>query len=370
MAEQPEAGGHGSRVKSEEEPVSPMWLGVFDAFAPNFWTLHMPYDIKNRHTSRNVFNTAEFPISIAEIRESLLIRQWHKTRILAHVSKLKRCVSVSIRLATVHPTNMLTQGVLPNFLPPSSPELSALLSTFNSKVLLPSHLTAEQQKLVYSQESRAKLEAEPVEITLGDVTLPLEHIDRNRLPNRFKHLKQIISRSETKEDWENVVRCLEGFEEAGIEVRAQWQEMVVRKLNLADMQHLVLKALQRPKASGIRLSNLGVLRQVLRTVHDKAALADWAQEDTHKSFKLAKQVVELMEDEEHCGSQKRRVKKGESSEGDWRGRPSVVALPTEMAAVLAEKYGGDKEEVKKLCNRLINALKQSEYLVYFPNFVL
>jgi hypothetical protein len=265
---------------------------------------------------------------------------------------------------------MLTQGVLPNFLPPSSPELSALLSTFNSKVLLPSHLTAEQQKLVYSQESRAKLEAEPVEITLGDVTLPLEHIDRNRLPNRFKHLKQIISRSETKEDWENVVRCLEGFEEAGIEVRAQWQEMVVRKLNLADMQHLVLKALQRPKASGIRLSNLGVLRQVLRTVHDKAALADWAQEDTHKSFKLAKQVVELMEDEEHCGSQKRRVKKGESSEGDWRGRPSVVALPTEMAAVLAEKYGGDKEEVKKLCNRLINALKQSEYLVYFPNFVL
>jgi hypothetical protein len=252
--------------------------------------------------------------------------------------------------------------VLPNFLPPSSPELSALLSTFNSKVLLPSHLTAEQQKLVYSQESRAKLEAEPVEITLGDVTLPLEHIDRNRLPNRFKHLKQIISKSETKEDWENVVRCLEGFEEAGIEVRAQWQEMVVRQLNLAGMQHLVLKALQRPKASSIRLSNLGVLRQVLRTVHDKAALADWAQEDTHKSFKLAKQVVELMEDEEHCGSQKRRVKKGESSEGDWRGRPSVVALPTEMAAVLAEKYGGDKEEVKKLCNRLINALKQSEYL--------
>ncbi|KAI4671250.1 uncharacterized protein J4E88_009283 [Alternaria novae-zelandiae] len=261
---------------------------------------------------------------------------------------------------------MRTSGALPNFLPPSSPELSKLLSTFNSQILLPEHLTKEQQKLVYSQESRAKLEAEPIEITLGEVTLPLEHLDRNRLPNRYKRLREICNQSETKEDWENVVRCLEGFQEAGIKVHWQWQELVIRKLNLAGMQHLVLKALQRAKETGVKLNNYGVLRAVLRTVHDKAALADWAQDDTIRAHKLAKQVVELMEDEEHyVGKRPRGVKpRGKPdkfAEGDYRGRPSVVALPTEMAAVLADRYGGDKEEVKKLSSRLIHALQQSGY---------
>ncbi|KAL1799451.1 hypothetical protein ACET3X_003488 [Alternaria dauci] len=260
-------------------------------------------------------------------------------------------------------TSVSSRGALPNFLPPSKPELSELLSKFNAKVLLPSHLTKEQRKLVYSQETRAKLEAEPVEITLGDVTLPLEHLDRNRLPNRSKTFRAIVAESETKEDWENVVRCLEGFEEAGIKVDDAWRELVIRNLSRAGMHHLVIKMLQRPKATGVNLRNLGVLQQVLRGVHDRAALSDWAEEETAKMYKQAKQIVELMEDKEHHAVQTQTFKKRQAGlvEGDWRSRPSVVALPTELAAVLAERHGGDKEEVKKLSNRLVNALKQSDY---------
>ncbi|KAH8641740.1 hypothetical protein IG631_04681 [Alternaria alternata] len=178
------------------------------------------------------------------------------------------------------------------------------------------------------------------------------------MPNRFKTFRTIVAESETKEDWENVVRCLEGFEEAGIKVEIAWQELVVRSLNLADMHHLILKMLQRSKATGVKLTELGVLRQVLRSVHDKAALSDWAEEETAKMYKQAKQIVELMDNEEHHKIQKRE---DQPYQGDWRGRPSVVALPTELAAVLAERHGGDKEQVKKLSNRLVNALKQSEY---------
>ncbi|USP72770.1 hypothetical protein yc1106_00044 [Curvularia clavata] len=251
------------------------------------------------------------------------------------------------------------RGALPNFLPPSSPELSALLSTFNSKVLLPYHLTKEQQKLVYSQESRPKIEAEPVEITLGDVTLPLEHLDRNRLPDRWQTFREVVQNSETKEDWENVVRCLEGFVEAGIEVKTKWQEMVVRKLNEAGMYHLVLKMLQRPKASGVRLSNRGVVTEVLTGVHHRAAMADWEQEETTKALKMAKQIAELMENDEHHASQSAATA---NEKGDWRGHPVVVALPTALAATVAEKYGGAKDYVKKMANRLVAAIKQTNYM--------
>lgn len=199
-----------------------------------------------------------------------------------------------------------------------------------------------------------------MEITLGDVTVPLEHIDRNRLPNTWKQLREIVGKSETREDFENVVRLLEGFENAGIRVRPQWQELIVRKLSLNGMQHLVLKALQRPKATGLRLSEYGVLVQVLRGVHDKAALANWDEEDTTKAFRLAKQVVELMDDEEHCGGQTRGAM---ASQRDWRSKPAVIALPTELAAVLAGMHDGDVAVVKKFAGRLLNALEQGEFVV-------
>lgn len=255
-------------------------------------------------------------------------------------------------------TTACSRGALPVFVEPSTPAISTLLATFNSKVLLPLHLTKEQQKLVYAKANRAKLDADPIEITLGDVTLPLEHIDRNRLPDRFQSIRNILRLSETREDWENVVKLLEGAENAGLHMKPHWHEMVVRRLNLAGMQHLVFKALQRVKATGLRLSDHGLLMQVLRGLHDKAALADWQQEETTKALRMARQVTELMEDEEHHGG---RTREATFSNMDHRRDPILIALPTELAAVLAQRHGGDVDQVKKLANRLVTALKQSDY---------
>lgn len=133
----------------------------------------------------------------------------------------------------------------------------------------------------------------------------------------------------------------------------------MRSLNKNDMHHLVLKALQRPKATGLRLNEPSVVRQVLRGVHDKAALGDWEEEETAKALRLAKQIVELMDDEEH---QVERPRGKMVQEGDLRGTPLVVAVPTELAAVLAERYDGDVAEVKKMAGRLMNALKQHEFM--------
>ncbi|KAF2826810.1 hypothetical protein CC86DRAFT_349904 [Ophiobolus disseminans] len=255
-------------------------------------------------------------------------------------------------------TSAHSRGTLPVFLSPSSPELSALLSTLNSKILLPYHLTPEQQKLVYSLKNKAKLEAEPVEITLGEVTLPLEHINQNHKPRFSQTFWDIVKKSETTDDYENIVRMLEGFVNAGIKVKPGWQEKVIRTLSRTGNHHLLLKALQRPKATGLRMSEPRVLEHVLRAVHDKAALSKWNKEETAKALRLGKQVAELLEDEEHCGGQAR----GELvSAHDFRGKPIVVALPTELAAVLADRHGGDVDEVKTFAGRLMAALKQDDY---------
>ncbi|KAJ4293489.1 hypothetical protein N0V90_008772 [Kalmusia sp. IMI 367209] len=246
-------------------------------------------------------------------------------------------------------------SALPVYLEPSSPELSTLLSTLNSKVLLPRHLTKEQEKLVYKPENRAKLESEPIEITLGDVTLPLEHIDRNRDQPAFNSTwRDIIRASKTPEDWENVLRVMEGYANAGIQRSPAQFEMVVRNLSKAGMYHLILKALQRPDATGLRLRNWSVVGQVIRAVRERAWKADWNKDELKKALSMAEQVVQLMENDGHAAKT--------ASTTDPRTQPAVVAVPLEMAAELAYRHDGDTEKVRRYAVRLMNALKQHDFL--------
>lgn len=247
-------------------------------------------------------------------------------------------------------------GGLPVFLEPSSAELSSTLANINSKVLLPEHLTREQQKLVYKEKGRAKLEAEPVEVTIGEVTLPLEHLKGVAIPGRWESLQEVVRQSETAADWENVVRVLEGFHGAGIEVKPQWQELVVRKLNENGHHNIVLKALQRVKATGMRLSNYPVAFRTLKGAHERAADSDWDKDETVKALRYARQIVELMEEEEHYAVSS--LKGAKQDRTDWRSAPYVVAIPTGLAAIVAQKHEGNVELVKKFANRLVNALKQ------------
>lgn len=269
----------------------------------------------------------------------------------------------SLCLPPAHLLTCTILGALPQFLEPSSSELSNLLSTLNSKVLLPEHLTKDQRKLVYKQENRARLEAEPIEITLGEITLPLEHINRNRdQPSRWDTIRDVVEASKTPEDWENVVRMMEGFRDAGVRLKPRWFEKIVRKLNEAGMQHLVLKSLQRARETGLRLRDEGVVHQVFKGLHDKAAESEWDAAETKKALSFAEQIVELMEKEDHLG-------KSEPRPQDLRASPFVIAWPLELAAARAKLHteGQDRDgKVMKYASRLMNAAHQDDFISVSP----
>ncbi|KAI9874062.1 MAG: hypothetical protein M1823_007772, partial [Watsoniomyces obsoletus] len=97
-------------------------------------------------------------------------------------------------------------------------------------------------------------------------------------------------------------------------------------------------------ATGLRMRERNLVLQVLRCVYDRPALSDWDEDETKKAFRMAKQVGELLEDPEHCGTHARQ---GASSERDYRGDPAVIAVPTALAAVLALRHGGDAAEARQ-----------------------
>ncbi|KAF2657167.1 hypothetical protein K491DRAFT_677491 [Lophiostoma macrostomum CBS 122681] len=252
------------------------------------------------------------------------------------------------------------RGSLPQFLPASTPELSALLSTLNSKILLPEHLTPDQHKLVFRKENKAKLEAEPIEITLGNVTLPLEHLDKTRdLPPRVPTIFKIIDSSTTPDDYENVVRMIEGLRSAGITLDIRKKEKIVRVLSAADQQHLVLRALQRASATDMRLRNQDLVACAFKGLFSRARRSGWDEAETRKMLGFAEQYVDLMEDEEHLG-------KSDMKSGDLRSSPLVICYPLALAAVRAKKHTGAQDvdgKVRLYAGRLMEALRQRDFLI-------
>jgi hypothetical protein len=252
------------------------------------------------------------------------------------------------------------RGSLPQFLPASTKELSALLYSLNSRILLPKHLTPEQQRLVFRKENKARLEAEPIEITLGNVTLPLEHLDKLRdLPPKKPTIQQIVGKSTTPDDYENLVRMLEGLKSAGLLLNQPQKEKMVRVLSAADQQHLVLKAFQRASATDMHLRSPGLVTTAFEGLMQRALRSGLDEAETQKMLGFAEQFVELMDDKEHLGN-------SHMAQDDLRRSPLVIRYPLALAALRAKHHTGAQDvdgKVSLYAGRLMEALRQTNYLI-------
>ncbi|KAF2140136.1 uncharacterized protein K452DRAFT_319687 [Aplosporella prunicola CBS 121167] len=251
-------------------------------------------------------------------------------------------------------TNVCQRQHLPAFNESSTPELGALLDQASKRIFAPAHLNKAQQDLVYKTKMRGRLEADPLTMSIGQQEITLEHINRHKeVPNRWGVLKGAMAQSKTREDWENVEKLVEAFHGADMTLKSAWQEKFVRSAFDAGFGDVVLLALRSVKKSGLSLKDLYVTQRVMWGIHENAQTGEWAEEPTAKALKYAEQVVDLMEASGHCGDDFCTV-------DDTRTQPFVVALPLEMAAVLALKHNNGKDvdgKVKLYAARLMHNMK-------------
>jgi hypothetical protein len=248
--------------------------------------------------------------------------------------------------------------VLPEYYESSSPELDTILTQINSKILFPQHLNHEQRLLVYKKKNIPRLTNEPLYAQIGSVDQQLEPLDiRKDVPNQWEMIKQAVELSKEQDDWENLVKMLEGFHRAGIKIKTSRVLKIIRRANEAGMQHIVLAALQQAATTGVTLRSPAVLEVVMTGIHKKAAEAEWSKAGTKKALSLAEQVVELMEMPAH-------IKTDRAAAVDPRSSPLVISLPLELAATRAALHLDGKDvdgKVAKYAVRLMAAVKQDGY---------
>ncbi|KAF2841304.1 hypothetical protein M501DRAFT_1000476 [Patellaria atrata CBS 101060] len=247
------------------------------------------------------------------------------------------------------------EAVLPYFEESSSSELNGLLSRVRSKVLIPRHLNAEQERLVYKQANASRLETDPVIITIGDEDVRLEHINRLRdIPSYKKSLKEALDLCSTPQDWENVIELIKGYKKARIKLGPDMVERIVRKFNVAGMQHLMLQLFKQVAKTGFSLQHLNVSQLALQGCRYKAQDSDWNIEKTAKALDYAEEIIELLEHPLHGGGTP------VLSKDDSRAQPVTIGAVLEIASLKADRTLNGKDtdgKVKMYTERLVQSIR-------------
>lgn len=249
---------------------------------------------------------------------------------------------------------MIILGGLPVFVESSSPELTDLLINIRTKRILPSLLNAEQRKLIQSRKMKSQLENEPVYATIGEEEVRLTHFDPTTEVPKAAAFLDVLEMTNERQDWRNLPPLLEGLYQTNMKMRPKWLHMLVNKAFTDGMLPVVIQCLQQVKTNGMTLRDEVLREKVMTFIRLNARNQEWSEEATLKSLKQAQQVLELMDEPEHCGN---------STVGpeDPRADPSLIGIPLELAAVRAKNHlgGSDKDGVVAMyLARLLPALQQ------------
>ncbi|KAL9594537.1 MAG: hypothetical protein Q9219_006978 [cf. Caloplaca sp. 3 TL-2023] len=260
-----------------------------------------------------------------------------------------RCLQ---RLFQHRPTRSFTtsparrkHGGVPTFQPTSSPELDALLSTFRANVFLPAHLLALQKSLVYKSKNHRLLTnpEEPATVKLGNEVHqlhPLNHITDE--PGVRKSLRLILGWMSEGRDWVNLIPFLEGLRQSGRKVRAWQAEKIVRRIGEAGKPGVVMEMLRRVEATGVKLGDVGVCREVFWGGILKCVQSGWSEEGVKDAERLMERWWDMLSDEKHVDQDTKK------RSGDPKMQPEIVGSLLWVRATRSVLFGEKKDEEGKV----------------------
>lgn len=259
---------------------------------------------------------------------------------------------------SIPPFMLTTTGAVPKFTETSSPELDSHLDHARRKIIIPAHLSKEQQDLIYKPKNKKILASEGGKAMIGEEELTLEHINKAKdQPKGYTVLWEAIDLMQERRDWDNLPRLLHGLNNASTlklnKPRNAWKkEKLVRRLGLAGRQDVLLECVRQSAVTGLTLDSGRFAGQVLHWIQTKAVDSDYEAEETSKALKWAELVATMMEDPSHAGS-KYTGKSWLASE--------VPGILLELAAVRASKYLGGVDQdgkVAEYARRLVQSLPE------------
>ncbi|CAN8096421.1 unnamed protein product [Discula destructiva] len=220
----------------------------------------------------------------------------------------------------------------------SNETLDSILRELHSKVILPSYLPIPLQNRIFRTRWKAKLEIEPIEIEVEGQQIKLRHIPL--APNAKKELFKALDAMQTKQDWAQLPKLLEGlwYHARRNLVPGVWPR-IVRKAGMTGNLGPIFEACQRPERTGMRLSRPEVAQEFMSALVWEATEAGWSVGATRQAVDGAVKVVAFLQEEGH---QLTGPAKAAAEKAGWhplKRDPQMMAHPVLFAAAMVVMHG-------------------------------
>lgn len=192
--------------------------------------------------------------------------------------------------------------------------------------------------LIYSLKGARTLEEEPVKVELAGEEFRLQHIDRTKdQPNGWKSLLRAIGLFETKADWDNLPRLLEGFKEAKRKILKDdiRFEKLVRISAQKGRMDVIVECLRRSAVTGFKLQSPREVAFVMFWILYEAGEKGFDSEATNKALRMAEEVVRALE-----GDLKLRREIGHDVEANSAVVGTLLGLSAKKAQMEGKDIGG------------------------------
>lgn len=274
----------------------------------------------------------------------------HASEHSAVVLQVGEAVSLSLAINANRTLTEPPEYVVPH-LSSSSSELSNLFTKLRQKVFLPAYLKRAQQNLIYKKKHHNMLRAEPFVIDLGPEQFTLVPVNPLKdIPPHWQNLMRAMElMGANAADWNaNYVHLLTGFKKARRHPWSQAQaEILLRKPARRGMANVVIDTARHAARTGIYLTHIRTVREVMWACRAKAEVNGWSSDATTRAISLAHQLANMLEEKKH---------KPDLTDPDTLDptiQPDLIGVMLELMALRAHRHEGSPEDVKVFVQRLL-----------------
>ncbi|KAJ9154938.1 hypothetical protein NKR23_g2172 [Pleurostoma richardsiae] len=247
-----------------------------------------------------------------------------------------------------------------SFSPTSSPELDSILSEIRYKILLPTYIRQEQRKKIFRPRYKQELRSSPITMEIDGEIIKYTGLDPlTDIPNTREILDKAIERMDTKEDFENLPRLLEGLcYNANRKLKTHDYVKMTTTAGERGCIYTIIDCARQVRKTEFKLDKSEKVQLIMEYLQLKALNSEWGENEAKKALAWAEMVVEMADREEHLPKQTTKTSKRFPLSRD----PQILSTPLFLAAGIAKHHNGGQDVDGKVAHyaKLVTTLWPAE----------
>jgi hypothetical protein len=224
-------------------------------------------------------------------------------------------------------------------------QIDDTLEAFREKFILPTYLTAEEQRKMHSIKWKEKLQRDPLRLEIDDVVHKFYYTDPvNDYPNTMKTVRDIVNSWEDRPTFfQNLRPLLHGVKRSGRKLEATFIPKLIRRACVAGRLDIAIECVRHVEDTNLKLILHESVAELCGFIQKYAIDSRWKQSRIEGALTRLQMVFELLE-----FNKKHQPKPNTAGRYPFHRDPQFLAGRLHMCASRAVFHRGGQDRSGKV----------------------